>query len=131
MAKVNVIKLNMGSKCRFPGAEYNEDKVEKGVADLIFMGNVEGGFQRRINMLHQAGINCKQEVERYLRDHSVACNTATERWQFHLAVSVKEREMDAEQLTNFARQFMEKFGYRQQPYTHFVVTHQQEGVCHL
>lgn len=129
MANINVTKLSMGKNYNFPGAEYNENKVEAGVADLLLMENVDASLQHRVTALHQCGINCTSDVEQYLKDHSIACNTNTKRWQFHVAVSVPRRELDKKELKAFARQFMEKIGYGQQPY--FVYFHRDTDNNHV
>lgn len=116
MPNINVTKLQMGTNCNFPGAEYNETKVAEGQADLVLMENIDASFQRRIEMLHQCGCNCKLDVEQYLKDHSIACNTQTRRWQFHVAVSVPGRELDKDELKDFAKHFMAEIGYGEQPY---------------
>ena len=63
-------KLKQVSGGVFPGAAYNETKVEQGVADFAGAANVDGNFLLVLDMLHEAGVNCAHEVEQYLQDHS-------------------------------------------------------------
>jgi hypothetical protein len=45
-------KLKQVSGGVFPGAAYNETKVEQGVADFAGAANVDGNFLLVLNMLH-------------------------------------------------------------------------------
>lgn len=58
----------MGKNSNFPGAEYNEEKVEVGVADLVLVENVDTSLQCHVVALHQCGINCANDVEQYLKE---------------------------------------------------------------
>ena len=109
-------KLKQVSGGVFPGAAYNETKVEQGVAEFAGAANVDGNFLLVLNMLHEAGVNCAHEVEQYLQDHSNTFgNSKSTRLQFHYALSVKGREKSKEQLVEIANQLMKEFGAEHNP----------------
>ena len=123
-------KLRQAGGGRFPAAGYNEGKVLEGVADLLMARNVDGRFLRQLDIMHAVGINAAGEVERYMREHSQTYgNSKTQNKQFHVALSVKEHEMDRYELGEFAERFMEKMGYGGQPY--FVYFHHDTGNNHV
>mgnify|MGYP003483375401 FL=1 len=114
----------------FPGAAYNETKVEQGVADFAGAANVDGNFLLVLNMLHEAGVNCAHEVEQYLQDHSNTFgNSKSTRLQFHYALSVKGREKSKEQLVEIAHQLMKEFGAEHNPY--FIYFHRDTDNNHV
>ena len=123
-------KLKQVSGGVFPGAAYNETKVEQGVADFAGAANVDGNFLLVLNMLHEAGVNCAHEVEQYLQDHSNTFgNSKSTRLQFHYALSVKGREKSKEQLVEIARQLMKEFGAEHNPY--FIYFHRDTDNNHV
>ena len=123
-------KLRQAGGGRFPAAGYNEGKVLEGVADLLIARNVDGRFLRQLDIMHAVGINAAGEVERYMREHSQTYgNSKTQNKQFHVALSVKEHEMDRYELGEFAERFMERMGYGGQPY--FVYFHHDTGNNHV
>ena len=123
-------KLKQVSGGVFPGAAYNETKVEQGVADFAGAANVDGNFLLVLDMLHEAGVNCAHEVEQYLQDHSNTFgNSKSTRLQFHYALSVKGREKSKEQLVEIARQLMKEFGAEHNPY--FIYFHRDTENNHV
>lgn len=123
-------KLKQVSGGVFPGAAYNETKVEQGVADFAGAANVDGNFLLVLNMLHEAGVNCSHEVEQYLQDHSNTFgNSKSTRLQFHYALSVKGREKSKEQLVDIAHQLMKEFGAEHNPY--FIYFHRDTDNNHV
>ncbi len=123
-------KLRQAGGGRFPAAGYNEGKVLEGVADFLMARNVDGRFLRQLDIMHAVGINAAGEVERYMREHSQTYgNSKTQNKQFHVALSVKEHEMDRYELGEFAEKFMERMGYGGQPY--FVYFHHDTGNNHV
>ena len=123
-------KLRQTGGGRFPAAGYNEGKVLEGVADLLMARNVDERFIRQLDIMHAVGINAAGEVERYMREHSRTYgNSKTQNKQFHVALSVKEHEMDRYELGEFAEKFMERMGYGGQPY--FVYFHHDTGNNHV
>ena len=125
-----VKKLGMVSGGGFPGAGYNERKVAEGVARLMAMENVDAAMRHKVELLHEAGFDCAGEIEKYLKERSRTYgNTKTTRFQFHIAASVKGQVMSADELTDFARQFMAEAGYGRQPY--FVYYHHDTDNNHV
>lgn len=123
-------KLKQVSGGVFPGAAYNETKVEQGVADFAGAANVDGNFLLVLDMLHEAGVNCAHEVEQYLQDHSNTFgNSKSTRLQFHYALSVKGREKSKEQLVDIAHQLMKEFGAEHNPY--FIYFHRDTDNNHV
>ena len=123
-------KLGQAGGGRFPAAGYNENKVLEGVADLLLARNVNERFLRQLDIMHAVGINAGGEVERYMKEHSNTYgNSKTQNKQFHVALSVKEHEMDRYELGEFAERFMERMGYGGQPY--FVYFHHDTGNNHV
>lgn len=123
-------KLKQVSGGVFPGAAYNETKVEQGVADFAGAANVDGNFLLVLDMLHEAGVNCAHEVEQYLQDHSNTFgNSKSTRLQFHYALSVKGREKNKEQLVDIAHQLMKEFGAEHNPY--FIYFHRDTENNHV
>ena len=123
-------KLKQVSGGVFPGAAYNETKVEQGVADFAGTANVDGNFLFVLSMLHEAGVNCAHEVEQYLQDHSNTFgNSKSTRLQFHYALSVKGREKSREQLVDIAHQLMKEFGAEYNPY--FIYFHRDTENNHV
>ena len=112
-----VKKLGQVGGGRFSAAGYNENKVQEGVAELLVARNIDKKFLRQLDIMHVVGINAGSEVERYMKDHSVTYgNSKTQNKQFHVALSVKEHEMNKYELAEFAESFMDEMGYGQQPY---------------
>lgn len=125
-----VKKLGQVGGGRFPAAGYNENKVQEGVAELLVARNIDKKFLRQLDIMHVVGINAGSEVERYMKDHSDTYgNSKTQNKQFHVALSVKENEMNKYELAEFAESFMDKMGYGQQPY--FVYFHHDTSNNHV
>lgn len=125
-----VKKLRQVGGGRFPAAGYNEEKVQEGVAELLVARNVDKKFLWRLDIMHVVGINASGEVERYMKEHSITYgNSKTQNKQFHVALSVKEHEMNKYELAEFAESFMDKMGYGQQPY--FVYFHHDTANNHV
>lgn len=125
-----VKKLSDVSGGAFPGAGYNEMKVVAGMAKLMAMENVSEALRHNVEILHHFGLDASAEIERYLKDRSQTYgNTRTTRFQFHVSASVKGRVMSPEELTDFARELMNRMGYARQPY--FVYAHHDTGNNHV
>ena len=125
-----VKKLGQVGGGRFPAAGYNENKVQEGVAELLVARNVDKEFLRHLGIMHIVGINSGSEVERYMKEHSITYgNSKTQNKQFHVALSVKEHEMNKYELAEFAESFMDKMGYGRQPY--FVYFHHDTSNNHV
>ena len=125
-----VKKLRQVGGGRFPAAAYNEEKVQEGVAELLFARNVDKKFLWQLDIMHVVGINASGEVERYMKEHSITYgNSKAQNKQFHVVLSVKEHEMNKYELAKFAESFMDKMGYGQQPY--FVYFHHDTANNHV
>lgn len=125
-----VKKLGMVSGGGFPGAGYNERKVAEGVARLMAMENVDAAMRHKVELLHEAGFDCAEEIEKYLKERSRTYgNTKTTRFQLHIAASVKGQVMSADELTDFARKLMAEAEYGRQPY--FVYYHHDTDNNHV
>lgn len=123
-------KLSDMSGGNFPGVGYNEKKVSSGVALLMTMQNVSEELRHKVEILHEAGLDCSGEIERYLKEQSRTFgNTRTTRFQFHISASVKGKLMSAEELTDFAKELMQQAGYGSQPY--FVYFHNDTDNNHI
>jgi hypothetical protein len=123
-------KLSMASGGRFPGAAYNERKVEEGLAELVSAANVNGNYLHELYAQHRVGLNCADSVERYLQDCSQTYgNTRSTKWQLHLALSCKGQEKTKEQLVDIAHALMKEYGYGKQPY--FVYFHHDTDNNHI
>ncbi len=84
-----ITKLRSVSGGLFPGADYNEKKVEAGVTELAGAANIDGNFLHVLDTLHGIGANAAHEVGQYLQDHSNTFgNSKSTRLQFHYALSV-------------------------------------------
>ena len=130
MQQAVVVKLSSPATCHFPGAEYNETKVKDGTAEMVLARNVSQLFLQRTEFLRSIGLNVSTDVEQYLISNSRTFdNTKTKKWQFHVALSVREREMSKEQLADLADRFMQQFGYGQQPY--FIYFHHDTDNNHV
>ena len=125
-----VKKLSDVSGGNFPGVTYNERKVVSGVALLISMQNVSEELRHKVEILHEGGLDCSGEIERYLKEQSKTFgNTRTTRFQFHVSASIKGKLMSAEELTDFAKELMQQAGYDSQPY--FVYFHNDTDNNHI
>ncbi|WP_317165983.1 relaxase/mobilization nuclease domain-containing protein [Chryseobacterium cheonjiense] len=89
----------------FPGVDYNDKKIDKGKGELMLMKN----FPSFINK--DRG---KQQVRDYLK--VISKSNKVKKPQFHAVISTKFQEHSKEELTKISEDFMEKFGYGQQPY---------------
>ena len=125
-----VKKLSDVSGGNFPGVAYNENKVASGIALLMSMQNVSEELRHKVEILHEAGLDCSGEIEKYLKEQSKTFgNTRTTRFQFHVSASVKGKLMSAEELTDFAKELMQQAGYGCQPY--FVYFHNDTDNNHI
>ena len=114
----------------FPAVTYNEDKIVNGVAELMAMVNVSDTLRTTVETLHKFGLSANAEITRYLKDKSETFgNTRTTRFQLHLSASAKGKAMTPQELTDFAKEFMNGIGYDNQPY--FVYSHHDTDNNHI
>ena len=86
----------------FEAVNYNERKVEKGVASLLVaenMGYLEVGQPHSANQLRQQLINYSAQNERITKP------------QMHVAFSCRGDEMKNDELIDFARKWLQEMGY--------------------
>lgn len=94
------------------------------------MQNVSEELRHKVEILHEAGLDCSGEIERYLKEQSKTFgNTRTTRFQFHVSASVKGKLISGEELTDFAKELMQQARYGSQPY--FVYFHNDTDNNHI
>jgi len=105
-----VVKI-LSSAGSFSGIEYNESKVSIGTAKLMAAENLGllelsgGSFNRGV-----------QEYQQFFKAWSSSERGKANNPQFHVAISCKGREYNAEELKAIAEQYLEKMGYKNNPY---------------
>ena len=85
---------------------YNEDKRNKGTAELVGVLNM-GAFAE-MNLLST------DMLQRYFQAYS-SVNTKVDKAQFHVVFSCKGHSKTKEELVEFAKQWLEKMGYGNNP----------------
>jgi hypothetical protein len=105
-----IVKI-LSSSGTFAGVSYNEDKVERGTAELMAAENF-GMLQAG-----RTGIS-DTDYEGYLQSWSRSGGGVqlVRQPQFHAVISCEGREKDACELQDIARQYLEKMGYAANPY---------------
>lgn len=114
-----VAKISSG-KSLFGALSYNQQKVDRGVASVIFSQNiirtVDGSFNIPL---------CMRSFEPYL-----AANHKTENPVFHVSLNPHPGDVLSDgQLCDIAQEYMQKLGYGSQPY--LVYKHEDTGRAHL
>lgn len=100
-----IIKVMKPAGINFPGVDYNDRKIDKGKGELMLMKN----FPSFINQDSD-----KQQVRDYLK--AISKSNKVQKPQFHAVISTRFQEHNKEELAGISENFMEKFGYGQQPY---------------
>lgn len=114
----------MVAKITFPNAiksalNYNEQKVQKGVAECLGAGNVLGEAHR-MNFYHKLA----------LFENRNALNERASTKTIHVSLNFSPAEkLSTKQLMAIAENYMEKIGFGEQPY--FVYQHRDAGHPHL
>jgi hypothetical protein len=98
---------------------YNEQKVQKGVAECLFAGN----------FLKEAyELNFYEKLHRF--EHQNALHETAKRNTLHISLNFdKEDQLSREKLVEIAARYMEKIGFGEQPY--LVYQHRDAGHDHL
>lgn len=114
-----VAKISSG-KSLFGALSYNQQKVDKKIANVIFSQNiirtVDGSFNIPL---------CIRSFEPYL-----AANHKTENPAFHVSLNPHPGDVLSDaQLCDIAQEYMQKLGYGSQPY--LVYKHEDTGRAHL
>lgn len=101
-----VAKISAG-KSLFGALTYNQTKVDKGTANVLFSQNIIRTVDGSYNMAL-----CMRSFETYL-----AANNKTVNPLIHISLNPHPDDiLTDEQLSNIAREYMEKLGYGKQPY---------------
>lgn len=101
-----IFKIQPPSGSDFHAIDYNEKKIDKNHAYLIHMQNFG-------NLQGQAEIS-KLQLQNYLKTISQT-NKRIVNPAFHASLSCKGNEFTHDQLADFAKDIMEKLGYKNQP----------------
>ncbi len=104
----SMIAKILKSSGAFPAIQYNEEKVNKGVAERVELRNF-GYLQNNVEVVSA------DSLETYLTNYSETSSNHLKYPQFHVIFSAKGKEMDKEQLLDFAYQWLEKMGYVDNP----------------
>ncbi|OUN57439.1 conjugal transfer protein MobB [Alistipes sp. An66] len=91
---------------------YNEEKVNRGKAVVLFWNRVLNPFDATGHMSHE---RCMASFEPFLQTNRRTTNTV-----FHVSLNPSpEDRLNDEQLGEIAREYMERMGYGEQPYIVF------------
>jgi len=100
-----IVKVMKPAGSGFPGVDYNDRKIDKGKGELMLMKNFPSFIDQDSD---------KEQVRDYLR--AISKSNKVQKPQFHAVISTKFQEHSKEELTKISEDFMEKLGYRLQPY---------------
>ena len=91
---------------------YNEEKVNRGQAEVLFWNRMLNPFDTEGRMSHE---RCMASFEPFLQTNRRTTNTV-----FHVSLNLSpEDRLTDEQLGEIAREYMERMGYGEQPYIVF------------
>lgn len=91
---------------------YNEEKVNRGQAEVLFWNRMLDPFDTAGRMSHE---RCMASFEPFLQANRRTTNTV-----FHVSLNPSpEDRLTDEQLSEIAREYMERMGYGEQPYIVF------------
>lgn len=91
---------------------YNEEKVNRGQAEVLFWNRMLDPFDTAGRMSHE---RCMASFEPFLQANRRTTNTV-----FHVSLNPSpEDRLTDEQLGEIAREYMERMGYGEQPYIVF------------
>lgn len=91
---------------------YNEEKVNRGQAEVLFWNRMLDPFDTAGRMSHE---RCMASFEPFLQANRRTTNTV-----FHVSLNPSpEDRLTDEQLGEIAREYMERMGYSEQPYIVF------------
>ncbi|WP_181308832.1 relaxase/mobilization nuclease domain-containing protein [Rufibacter sp. XAAS-G3-1] len=105
-----VVKI-LSNSASFNGVGYNEEKVDRGSAELVSIKNF--GIYEGLS-----GVTV-QDYKEYLTQYSNGSDEKASRVknpQFHAVISCEGREYDTKQLTEIAEQYLDEMGYGGNPF---------------
>lgn len=101
-----IAKISSG-KSLFGALSYNQEKVDEGVANVLFSQNIVRTVDGSYNMAL-----CMRSFKPYL-----SANNKTRNPVIHISLNPHPDDvLTDEQLGNIAQEYMEKLGYGKQPY---------------
>ena len=109
------------SSANFHAIAYNEMKVEKGLATLFEVRNIDGLRPEAYT---------SENLQWYFRIYS-ARNTYIRNAQFHVAVSCKGNEYTHEQLLDITHRYLKEMGYAEDGQPLLVYAHHDTGNNHI
>ncbi|GAB3832326.1 hypothetical protein GCM10028895_49880 [Pontibacter rugosus] len=120
-----IVKI-LSSAGTFAGVGYNEDKVEKGTAELLVAENF-GMLQPVGGALGNA------DYTSYLQSWSKSESNEqrVKQPQFHAVISCEGREKDAAELVDMATQYLQKMGYGENPHLIYFHSDTQNNHVHI
>jgi hypothetical protein len=110
----------LSSSASFHGVEYNTDKIEKGLGELMKVS----GF----GALQGLSAIRPEDYKNELKAIS-ALNKRVKSPQFHVAISAPGKTHDRHQLTAVAEEWLKLMGYAEQPY--LIIFHQDTANNHV
>lgn len=93
----------------FSAFGYNNNKIEKGQAEITVIQNFEANTLGIVGKLNASQYYDMLKYQDGLRNDAKST-------QIHIVISSHKREDDKERLTQCAKEYMEKMGYGSQPY---------------
>tara|TARA_R110000868_G_scaffold411003_2_gene701302 strand:- start:21848 stop:23434 length:1587 start_codon:yes stop_codon:yes gene_type:complete len=115
-----IVKIFPAKGDSFQGVAYNDNKINQEKSDLMVAANFNG-----------LGDNAtRNDYVMYLQKHSQA-NTKIKKPQFHAAISGKGKETSFEELKKFAKHYMDKMGYGNNPYLIYKHTDTENNHVHI
>jgi Relaxase/Mobilisation nuclease domain. len=113
-----IVKILGSASSNFHGVQYNDKKMEKGTGELMLMKNFPSFIK---------GDSSPEQVRDYFK--SISKNEKVKKPQFHAVISAKYQNHGKEELTEFAKDFMQEMGYGKQPF--IVVYHSDTENNHV
>lgn len=99
-----IVKI-LDKSASFNAVRYNTKKINDGKGELMYYENFPS-FGK---------IPTTKDIKNYLQGVSKT-NSRVKKPQFHATISAKGKDYSKEQLTEIGKEFMQKMGYREQPY---------------
>ena len=117
-----MIATILPSSTTFHAVDYNERKVNEGVAELLEMKNFD--------FIGQLQSYTPEQLKQFLTDYSQR-NAYIKSPQFHLAISCRGDEYTHEQLLDIAHQYLKEMGYGEDGQPVLIYAHHDTDNNHL